>query len=338
MSGPVRVFLSYAHEDAAWRDKVLKHLGWLRNTNQLAVFDDRQIKPGAQWDVTIKEQLESASIIIVLISPDFVNSRYCGVVELLSALKRVESGSARLVAIVCDHVALSTLSVAKHQCLPQDERNDLKPLVDWPNPNVPLAAVAEKISAMLAEIEAERARTVASGAPPPPEAGAGVWKQPAPPTRCFGRAAETERLVRALVAEPPCAAVVFGGPGMGKTTLTLEAACHPEVVGRFGERRCVVPLDQAAGPEALVAVVLEALGLQQGGEPWRAIEAALRPAAALVVLDNLETPWQADERGTEEQLARLAGIPGVRLLASIRSGGPPAKPRWGVRFEVDRLL
>src|SRR3954471_12855505 len=112
MSGPVRVFLSYAHEDHKWRDAVLKHLGWLRHTDQLAIFDDRQIKPGAEWDATIKEQLESASIIIVLISPDFVNSQYCGVVELLGALKRVQAGNAQLVAIVCDHVALSTLPVA----------------------------------------------------------------------------------------------------------------------------------------------------------------------------------------------------------------------------------
>src|SRR3954452_7840309 len=183
MSGPVRVFLSYAHEDAAWRDKVLKHLGWLRNTNQLAVFDDRQIKPGAEWDATIKEQLESASIIILLISPDFVNSKYCGVVELLGALARVKAGDARVVPIICDHVDLGALPLAKHQCRPPDKRNDLKPLVDWKNPNVPLAAIAADVRAMRDEIEAERARAVASGAATLPEAGTGVWKQPAPPTR-----------------------------------------------------------------------------------------------------------------------------------------------------------
>jgi hypothetical protein len=30
-AGPVRAFLSYAHEDHAWRDRVLDHIGWLRH-------------------------------------------------------------------------------------------------------------------------------------------------------------------------------------------------------------------------------------------------------------------------------------------------------------------
>ena len=43
---PVRVFISYAHEDRAWCERLLDHLGWLRHSGQLAILDDRQIKPG----------------------------------------------------------------------------------------------------------------------------------------------------------------------------------------------------------------------------------------------------------------------------------------------------
>src|SRR5919205_28352 len=161
-SGPVRAFLSYAHEDARWRDAVLKHLGWLRHTDQLAVFDDRQIKPGAEWDAEIRGQLEAASIVIPQISPDFVNSRYCGVVELLGALDQAKTKGTRLVPIVCDHVDLGALPIAPRQCLPQDELNDLRPLCDWPNPNVPLAKIATKVRELLADIEAERAATPAA--------------------------------------------------------------------------------------------------------------------------------------------------------------------------------
>ena len=48
--GPIRAFLSYAHEDHGWRDRVLMHLGWLRNSGRLEHFDDRQLKPGESWD------------------------------------------------------------------------------------------------------------------------------------------------------------------------------------------------------------------------------------------------------------------------------------------------
>ena len=51
-AGPVRAFLSYAHEDYVWRDRVLDHIGWLEHTKQLVALDDRQIKPGERWEPT----------------------------------------------------------------------------------------------------------------------------------------------------------------------------------------------------------------------------------------------------------------------------------------------
>ena len=65
-SGPVRAFLSYAHEDHAWRAAVLKHIGWLSHTHQLDTFDDRELKPGELWDEWIGKELERADIVIAL--------------------------------------------------------------------------------------------------------------------------------------------------------------------------------------------------------------------------------------------------------------------------------
>lgn len=48
-TGPVRAFPSYAHEDFAWRDALLRQLGWLINGGELALFYDPaspQAKPG----------------------------------------------------------------------------------------------------------------------------------------------------------------------------------------------------------------------------------------------------------------------------------------------------
>src|SRR4051794_31378765 len=56
----VRVFLSYSHDDVTWRDAVLKHLGGLLHTGQLVHFDDRQIKPGEEWDARIKGEFLAA--------------------------------------------------------------------------------------------------------------------------------------------------------------------------------------------------------------------------------------------------------------------------------------
>lgn len=145
---PVRVFISYAHEDRAWCERLLAHLGGLRYSGQLAVFDDQQIKPGERWDDRIRGELDGAAVVVPLISPSFIGSRYCSLDELLAALQ----ANKRLVPVIVDHVDLEALPVAAIQCLPKDERQNLMPLVDWANPNRALAAIAAVIRKTTAEL------------------------------------------------------------------------------------------------------------------------------------------------------------------------------------------
>lgn len=48
----------------------------------------------------------------------------------------------------------------------------------------------------------------------------------------------------------------------------------------------------------------------------------------LLVLDNLEAPWNADEVAVEEALARLADAPNIRIVASIRGTARPGRVDW----------
>ena len=177
----VRVFLSYAHEDREWCERLLNQLGWLRQSGQLAVFDDQQIRAGEGWDARIRDELEGADIVVPLVSPAFLGSRYCTVVELLGALK----GRARVIPVVLDHVDFAALPLSELQALPKDERQDLKPLVDWDNPNRALAAVAKAIREAVGEVGGEpgptpcrlcrRARSSGSGQAAPESGWGGSW-------------------------------------------------------------------------------------------------------------------------------------------------------------------
>ena len=51
----------------------------------------------------------------------------------------------------------------------------------------------------------------------------------------------------------------------------------------------------------------------------------------------MRCPWERAERAVETVLARLAAIPSVLLLASMRSGNPPVSPSWKLRFELAPL-
>lgn len=78
----VEVFISYAHEDEELRGQLEKHLASLRTNGLIRTWNDRKIIAGGDWHGDIDENLKSADIILLLISADFLNSRYCNDVEI----------------------------------------------------------------------------------------------------------------------------------------------------------------------------------------------------------------------------------------------------------------
>ncbi|HMK78378.1 MAG TPA: tetratricopeptide repeat protein [Xanthobacteraceae bacterium] len=152
------------------------------------------------------------------------------------------------------------------------------------------------------------------------------------PTRCIGRDDDTKALVEMLTQDGDAVAVlVLGGPGMGKTTLTREAASRPDTIKKFGQRRWFIELETATNAEAMEQAIVVALGLDPASARLDAALARLGQAPGLLVLDNLETPWDG-ERGEREKvealLTKLHRVSGLALLASIRGNEPPAGVRW----------
>lgn len=69
-----KIFISYGHEDETLMDKLQQHLGGLKHSGLIQSFDDRQISAGTEWDDRIKQELQTADIVIFLISPGFLGS------------------------------------------------------------------------------------------------------------------------------------------------------------------------------------------------------------------------------------------------------------------------
>jgi internalin A len=92
---PVTLFYSYSHEDQAFREKLAKHLMVLKRGGLIAPWHDREIMPGEDWTGKIDEHLNSADIILFLVSPSFLASEYCSEREVTRALERHELGEAR---------------------------------------------------------------------------------------------------------------------------------------------------------------------------------------------------------------------------------------------------
>ncbi len=97
---PVEVFYSYADVDAPLLDKLEKHLRLLQREELITPWHKRHIGAGRDWKKALDEHLNTASVILLLISADFVASDYCYGVEMQRAMERHEAGEARVIPIV----------------------------------------------------------------------------------------------------------------------------------------------------------------------------------------------------------------------------------------------
>jgi O-acetyl-ADP-ribose deacetylase (regulator of RNase III) len=74
---PVSMFISYSHKDQTLRAELEKHLIILRRQGLIEIWHDREITAGSEWRGAIDEHLQTARLILLLISPDFMASEYC---------------------------------------------------------------------------------------------------------------------------------------------------------------------------------------------------------------------------------------------------------------------
>lgn len=153
---------------------------------------------------------------------------------------------------------------------------------------------------------------------------------PAPPSqfppnpKMIGRVGQLAALVNALLTQAR-PVIVPGALGMGKTTLALAAGHAAAVVAKFGiARRFFINLEPVPNADGILRQVAHSLGLDAAGSIPTLLAAIRSDCAvpALVILDNLETPWRADDKATEAVLAQLADIAGLALVLTVRGEAP----------------
>ena len=154
----VEVFYSYAHEDEKLRDELKKHLSNLKRQGVITDWYDRDITAGSEWDNEIKQHLESARVILLLISPDFMNSDYINNVEVKRAMERHEAGEAGVIPVILRPVDWQGAPFSKLQSLP----SGVRPVTLWPNQDQAFLDVTKGIRRALEELFAPSVGTPAS--------------------------------------------------------------------------------------------------------------------------------------------------------------------------------
>ncbi|MDQ2886576.1 MAG: toll/interleukin-1 receptor domain-containing protein [Chloroflexota bacterium] len=148
-TGPaINVFISYAHKDEALLHDLKTHMSALERQGLIAAWHDRVIVAGSEWAGEIDARLEQASIILLLVSADFLASDYCSEVEMKRALVRHEAGQARVLPIVVRTVYWKDAPFARLQIMP----TDAKPITTWPDRDEAWTAVVIGIRQAIADL------------------------------------------------------------------------------------------------------------------------------------------------------------------------------------------
>ena len=139
---PVKIFCCYAHEDEILLKKLKIQLTPMQRKGLIEIWHDRDISAGTDWEREISKQLNSAQIILLLISPDFIASDYCYGTEMKRAIERHNRKEARVIPIILRPVHWEDI-LGNIQALP----TDAKPVMSshWHSQDEALFDVAEGI-------------------------------------------------------------------------------------------------------------------------------------------------------------------------------------------------
>jgi hypothetical protein len=141
MQERIEIFLCYAHEDEVEMKRLAAYLGALRRQGFFDVWNDREIIPGADWMQEIDRHLNTAQVILLLVSEHFLNSDYCYVVEMKRAIERHERGEARIIPVILRPVYYQRTPFARLRTLPTNGQ----PISSWKNQHEAFFDVAEGI-------------------------------------------------------------------------------------------------------------------------------------------------------------------------------------------------
>jgi hypothetical protein len=125
--GRTGVLIFYCQKDQRWLEELEGHLKPLSRADSITAWSDQQIGPARSWRDEIKAALASAKVVILLVTPNFIASRFIYTADFMLLLKEAERDGARILLVV------TRLSAYE-----QSPLRDYQPVSD---PTKPLAAL-----------------------------------------------------------------------------------------------------------------------------------------------------------------------------------------------------
>ena len=147
------LFFSYSHKDEELRNELETHLALLKRQGVISSWHDRRITAGSDFDKTISSELESAQIILLLVSAHFLASDYCYEKEMTRAIEKNKDGSAIVIPVILHPCDWNSAPFGHLRATPTDG----KPVSLFANQHEAFAIVAKDVREAAEAIHASAA-------------------------------------------------------------------------------------------------------------------------------------------------------------------------------------
>jgi hypothetical protein len=144
----ISAFISYSHRDEEFRSELEVHLAMLKREGLVTLWHDRRITAGCDIDSAISTHLEDAQLVLLLVSPYFLDSDYCYDREMARAVEKHDAGTARVVPIIINPCEWQKALFGRLRATPPDGR----PITKFPNIHDAYLAVVTDIRTAISEL------------------------------------------------------------------------------------------------------------------------------------------------------------------------------------------
>jgi small GTP-binding protein len=148
LGSPLKIFVSYSHKDETFRDELVTMLAGLQARGIVDPWQDRRIEAGDEWNTSIQDAMNECDLALLLISPDYIASRFIREEEQPKLLQRREEMLARVIPIIVRPCTWQSEPVLKDlQALPKDG----KPVITFSKDNGDRDQIWADIAAVIEE-------------------------------------------------------------------------------------------------------------------------------------------------------------------------------------------
>ena len=121
MTARKQAFISYSHADKEYVDRLRLHLKPLEDKYDFEIWNDDKIKVGDKWKEEIRENLEKSTVVVLVISADFLASDFVMKYEYPEALKMAQAQGTKIVVVIASPCLFDEFEISEFQAVNSSE-------------------------------------------------------------------------------------------------------------------------------------------------------------------------------------------------------------------------